>query len=65
MENKYTVIAEVAGGHMGLLERCIQLVQAAVQCKADAVKFQFYKAHELCQIDHPIMNYSKTRIHCG
>lgn len=53
MGKKCTVIAEVAGGHMGLLERCIKLVQAAVQCQADAVKFQFYKAHELCQIDHP------------
>lgn len=53
MGKKYTVIAEVAGGHMGLLERCLNLVQTAVQCQADAVKFQFYKAHELCHIDHP------------
>ncbi|MDO8685462.1 MAG: N-acetylneuraminate synthase family protein [Clostridiales bacterium] len=52
MEKKYAVIAEVAGGHMGSLERCLELVQAAVQCRADAVKFQFYKAHELCQIEH-------------
>lgn len=38
---------------MGSPERCIELVKAAVSCGADAVKFQFYKAHELCKDDHP------------
>ena len=38
---------------MGDVNRCIELVRAAVECGTDAIKFQFYKAHELCQNEHP------------
>lgn len=51
--NTITVIAEIAGGHMGSVDRCLGLVNAAGQCGADIIKFQFYKAHELCVAGHP------------
>jgi spore coat polysaccharide biosynthesis protein SpsF (cytidylyltransferase family)/sialic acid synthase SpsE len=47
------IIAEVAGGHEGNLDRCLELVRAAHFGKADIVKFQFYFADELCTKDHP------------
>lgn len=46
------MIAEIAGGHMGSPDQCLELVLAAIRCRADAVKFQFYKADELCNPDH-------------
>ncbi len=49
---KIQVIAEIAGGHMGDLSRCLDLVKAAKHGDADAVKFQFYKADELCEKSH-------------
>lgn len=56
---KYTVIAEIAGGHMGKLSRCIQLIEAAGDAKADSIKFQFYNADELCTRNHEDYNLFK------
>ncbi len=56
MRTSVRVIAEVAGGHMGKLDRCIQLVRAAGEAGADIVKFQFYNAVELVAPTHPDFN---------
>lgn len=50
---KIEIIAELAAGHMGHVDRCVQLIEAAHASGADAVKFQFYIADELCPPEHP------------
>ena len=60
MNQQYTVIAEIAGGHMGELNRCLELVRAAGESKTDAIKFQFYKAQELCHNTHPEYDLFKS-----
>lgn len=47
------VIAEIAGGHMGDVTRCRELVAAAAGAGAQIVKFQFYHADELVERSHP------------
>ena len=41
------IIAEVGVNHNGKLDPAKQLIEAAMQCGADAVKFQTYKAEEV------------------
>ncbi len=50
---KLEIIAELAAGHMGHVDRCVQLIEAAHGAGAGAVKFQFYIADELCPPEHP------------
>jgi N,N'-diacetyllegionaminate synthase len=52
MNQKCRIIAEIAGGHMGDLDRCMELADMAIKSGADIIKFQFYKAHELCEKGH-------------
>ncbi len=46
-------IAEIAGGHVGELEKAIKLIELSNEGDADIIKFQFYKADELCEEGHP------------
>jgi len=47
------IIAEVAGGHLGEIDKMIQLVELSGSTGANIVKFQFYNAEELCEKSHP------------
>ena len=47
------VIAEIAGAHMGSVNKLTILSNYVVKTKADAIKFQFFKADELLTPDHP------------
>jgi N,N'-diacetyllegionaminate synthase len=47
------VIAEVANTHNGSPERMANLVRFAAEAKADAIKFQYFKAEDLVGPDHP------------
>ena len=53
------IIAEVGSNHDGKLERAKQLVDIAVEAKADAVKFQIYSAEKLYSRKSPMMSYLK------
>ena len=41
------VIAEIGANHNGSMDLCIQLIDAAVNCQADAVKFQSWSTTSL------------------
>ena len=44
MKNKKTfIIAEIGNNHEGKLSNAIKLIDAAIECKVDAVKFQTFK----------------------
>ena len=47
------VIAEVAGSHEGDLEIAKRMIEVAAEAKADAVKFQVFRADELVVASHP------------
>lgn len=46
------VIAEIAGGHLGEVEKARELINLAAGAGADSIKFQVYLADELCTPDH-------------
>lgn len=52
-EKPIFIIAEVANSHEGSLETAKKLVKAAVEAKADAVKFQKFVTEELLVASHP------------
>ena len=53
------IIAEVGSNHNGSLEQAKKLIDAAVAAKADAVKFQIYKAESLYSKYTPEFSYLK------
>jgi N-acetylneuraminate synthase/N,N'-diacetyllegionaminate synthase len=55
------IIAEAGSNHNGSLEQAKKLIGAAVAAKADAVKFQIYKAETLYSKYTPEFSYLKGR----
>jgi len=51
------IIAEVGINHCGELKRARQLIDAAINAGADAVKFQTFKTEKLVRPDEPKMPY--------
>ena len=46
-QDKVLIITEAGVNHNGQIERAFQLVDAAVDCGADIIKFQTFKANSL------------------
>jgi len=58
------VIAEAGINHCGDLSRAYQLIDAALEAKADAVKFQTFNTELLLRQDEPRMSY-QLQNRCG
>jgi len=53
------IIAEAGSNHKGSLEQAKKLIDIAAEAKADAVKFQIFKAEELYSKNTPEFSYLK------
>ena len=68
----FYIIAEAGANHDGQIEKAYQLIDAAVQSKVDAIKFQNYTASKLTtktaqkywndQISNLVIYQSKTNL---
>ena len=54
---KTFIIAEAGVNHNGSLDMAVQMVDAAVAARADAVKFQTFKAEKVIAINAPKADY--------
>lgn len=55
------IIAEAGSNHDGSFEKAIKLIDVAVDAKADAVKFQTFKAKKMYTEKAGVLNYIKTK----
>lgn len=62
MSNKVLVIAEAGVNHNGDLQTALKLVHAAVEAKADIVKFQTFKANLLATKTAKTADYQKQNL---
>lgn len=60
--NKCFVIAEAGVNHNGDIEKAYELIDAAVDANADAVKFQTFKTEEIATIDAKQATYQKINM---
>ncbi|WP_269607960.1 N-acetylneuraminate synthase family protein [Prochlorococcus marinus] len=51
------IVAEIGVNHDGSLEKAIKLIDAAVECGCNAVKFQSFYANRLVSLNAPKVNY--------
>jgi N-acetylneuraminate synthase/N,N'-diacetyllegionaminate synthase len=56
------IIAEIGVNHDGSLDQAMQLVQAASDCGADAVKLQVFSADQLMHASSSLAEYQKNSI---
>lgn len=60
--NKIKVISEIGSNHNGNIELAKKMMDASVECGADAVKFQTFKAEELVSVFAPMAKYQKENL---
>ena len=58
--NKTYVLAEIAQGFEGDINLVRRLIKVAKKSGADGIKFQIFKASELCLEDYPYYNLFKS-----
>ena len=54
---KIKVISEIGSNHNGNIELAKKMIDASVECGADAVKFQTFNAEELVSASAPMGEY--------
>ena len=65
MSLKTMIIAEAGVNHDGCLDKAKRLIDAASNAKADAVKFQTFRAHELATTKAALANYQQAQGEAG
>lgn len=60
MKKKTFICAEIAQGYEGDVKLCKMLIKAAAKSGADAVKFQIFKANELCTTSYQYWDFFKS-----
>lgn len=61
-ESKIFIVAEAGSNHDGDYQQAIQLIDVAVECGADAIKFQIFKAEKLYHKDVGIIDVPGGKI---
>ena len=59
---KIKVISEIGSNHNGNIELAKKMIDASVECGADAVKFQTFNAEELVSASAPMGEYQKQNL---